>query len=70
MQAAHWRQQQVRQFVGGADGALPLATSLLQRLAHNHVNKPDVADRLQAVIQTLAELNGNALPTVSPKFDR
>ncbi len=64
LQAAHWRQQQVRQFVGGADGALPLAKSLLQRLAHNHANKPDVADRLQAVIQILSELNGNALPSI------
>jgi hypothetical protein len=64
LQAAHWRQQQVRQFVSGADGALPLAKKLLQRLAHNHANKPDVADRLQTVIQKLLELDADALPNI------
>ncbi|HJN11881.1 MAG TPA: hypothetical protein QF564_24565 [Pirellulaceae bacterium] len=64
LQAAHWRQQQVRQFVSGTDGALPLAKKLLQRLANNHANKPDVADRLQSVIQKLLELDAIALPNI------
>lgn len=64
MQSALWGQLQIRQMVSGTDGALLLAEQLLQRLANNHADKPDVAARLTTVVRQLRGLDAVTLPGI------